>query len=153
MNSLVAIQSRIPPSSESALSKAFLLQEHLLKLPQEDITTHHVLHGGAYVRTIKIRKNIVLTGALIKVPTTLIVDGDVSVYLDDEAKRLTGFHVLAASAHRKQAFIAHEDTMLTMIFATDAKNIEQAEAQFTDEHESLLSRHPHSINEIIITGE
>lgn len=153
MTNLAAIQSRIPPSSEFALAKAFQLQEKMLTQPQEDIATHHVLHGGAYIRTIKIRKDIVLVGALIKIPTTLIVDGDVSVYLDEEVRRLTGYHVLAASANRKQAFRAHEDTMLTMIFATEAKNIEQAEAQFTDEHEKLISRHPDSINEIIITGE
>ncbi len=71
----------------------------------------------------------------------------------DKPMRLTGHCVIPASAHRKQAFTAHEDTYLTMSFATGAATVEEAEDEFTDEAALLLSRRPDSPNEVTITGE
>lgn len=153
MSSVVAVKARVPAMSDQAVQRVYALQAGLSHLPQEDIETHHVLHGGQYSRTVKIRAGVMIVGVLIKVPTTIVISGDASVYLGDQTIRLTGYNVLPASAHRKQAFVAHEDTYLTMSFATDAMTIEQAEDEFTDEGDTLVSRHPDAINEIIITGE
>lgn len=119
----------------------------LANVEQQPCTTYHLLHAGMYHRTVLIRKGEVLTGALIKRATTLIVSGDV----DTNVGRIAGYHVVAASAHRKQGFIANSDTWLTMIFPTDAKGVEEAEAEFTDEAHRLFSRHNENI--IVITGE
>ena len=153
MSNVVAFKDKVPAMSDQAVKRVYELQASLSHLPQVDISTHHVLHGGMYARTVQIRAGVMIVGVLIKVPTTIIVNGDVSVYLGDQTVRLTGYNVLPASPHRKQAFMAHEDTMLTMVFATNATTIEQAEDEFTDEGETLVSRHPDAINEIIITGE
>lgn len=96
---------------------------------------------------------VVITGALIDVPTILIVDGDATVNTGDGAARLTGYRVLAASAGRRQAFVAHADTHLTMIFATRADDVAAAEGEFTSEAGLLLSRQPGATNHITITGE
>lgn len=153
MSNVVEFKSRVPAMTSQAIANVTVLESNLRELPQVAIATHHVLHGGMYTRTIRIPAGVMLTGALIKVATTLVVNGDVTVYLGDASVRVHGYNVLAASANRKQAFYAHADTYLTMSFATAAKTVEEAEAEFTDEADNLMSRQPDAINEIIITGE
>lgn len=153
MNNVVAFSPKVPAMTEEAIGGLRTMQDALKDLPQEEVATHHVLHGGQYTRTIKLKKGVFIIGALVKVPTTLIVTGDCTVNLGDTMVRLTGHGVIPASAHRKQGFLAHEDTYLSMTFPTQAQTVEQAEDEFTDEAATLLSRLPESPNEIIITGE
>ena len=153
MSKLVAPTAKVPAMSQEAIADLQAFQTVLLQLPQAEIATHHVLHGGMYTRTIKLAKGVFIVGALVKVPTTLIVNGDCTVNLGGEPVRLTGYCVIPASAQRKQAFVAHEDTYLTMSFRTNATTVMEAEDEFTDEATALLSRLPDSNNEIIITGE
>lgn len=144
--------SVLPPTTPAALGKIHDLENLLAEETQIDLITHHVIHGGVYSRTICIPKGSVLTGALIKIPTTLVVCGKCSVLVGDAIEVLIdGYHVFAASAGRKQAYIAHEDTFITMSFRTSARTVEEAEAEFTDDADRLLSRH--GINETVITGE
>ncbi len=147
-----AVGGILGPTTPAALAKVCELEKRVLEVPQVEFTTHHVLHGGVYYRTICIRKGVVLTGALIKIPTTLVVSGKATVLIGDGEEHLVeGYRVFAASAGRKQAFITHEDTYITMSFKTNAKTVEEAEAEFTDDHERLMSRR--GVNEIVITGE
>jgi hypothetical protein len=88
---------------------------------------------------------------LIQVPTLLIVSGDCLAFVGDESVRITGYHVIAANEHRKQAFQALADTTLTMIFASSALTVEAAEEEFTPQFECLLSRHPDAVNHVIDT--
>ena len=119
--------------------------------PQIPIRTLHVLHAGMYARTIRIPAGVALTGALIKIPTLLTISGDATVLIGEEEVRFTGYHVLPASAGRKQAFVVHADTDLTMLFPTIATTIEEAENEFTDEADRLFSRH--GGNTVTITGD
>lgn len=148
----VVQQGIVPPTTHRAEKLVRQLEERVLAVPQVPIATHHVIHAGVYSRTIMMPKDTVLTSALIKIPTTLVICGDCSVLVGNtDEVRVTGYRVLAASAGRKQAYIAHEDTFITMSFKTKARTVEEAEAEFTDEHERLMSRH--GINDILITGE
>lgn len=153
MHNLIATDNIIPSMSEMAINSVRQLEFYTLKAPQTEIPTSHIFHAGVYARTIVIPKDVILTGALIKRSTLLVMSGDVVVYIGDEAKEMIGNHVFAASANRKQAFVARTDTYLTMIFATDAMTVDDAEEEFTDEFERLSSRSAHAINTIIITGE
>lgn len=117
------------------------LEALCLEREQTPIVTHHLIHAGMYARTITIPAGIVLTGALIKRATILILNGDATMATGEDNVRLTGYHVLSAGAHRKQAFLAHADTQLTMLFPTAARDILTAEAEFTDEADRLISRH------------
>jgi hypothetical protein len=60
--------------------------------------------------------------------------------------------VLPAAAGRKQAFLAQADSHITMIFATAARSVAEAEREFTDEADNLVSRRAGG-NRIVITGE
>lgn len=153
MSDLVVADSRIPAMTDRAIDMVRELERLVVTMPQTEVETHHVIHGGMYARTILVPANAVLTGALINVPTMLIINGSVRVTIGDEAVDLHGHHVLAASAKRKQAFLAIEDTWLTMLFATDAQSVAKAEQEFTDDADLLMSRRPAAKNITIITGE
>lgn len=145
-------QLALPASTPVGIQAAQRVQEVLLALPQVAIATHHVLHAGVYSRTICIPAGTVLVGALIKVPTTLVVHGCASVLIGDAQERvLNGYHVLAASAGRKTSYIAHTDTHITMSFRTEARTVEEAEREFTDEADHLMSRTGENI--VVITGD
>jgi len=89
---------------------------------------------------VMVPAGVLITGVLIKIATLLIVQGDALVYIGGEPTRLNGYNVVPAAAGRKQAFIAESDVYLTMIFPTDALDVDEAERQFTDEVELLVSR-------------
>ena len=153
MNNVAITQNHIPAMSAMAVEKVRQLENIVLSVPQTIIPTDHLFHAGIYARTIMIPSGVVLTGALIEIATVLIVHGDCVVYIGEKAKELHGYNVLAASAGRKQAFVALADTYLTMLFATDAKTVEEAEDWFTDESDLLFSRAEYAINNVTITGE
>lgn len=152
MNELAQHHPHLPAMTGDAVSAVRRLEDVIRQHEQIDIRTHHVIHGGAYYRTICIPAGAVLTGVLIKIPTTLVLHGDATVFTGAEEVRLCGHHVLPASAGRKQAFIAHEATWLTMSFPTRAQTVEEAEHEFTDEAELLMSRGSSS-DVVVITGE
>ncbi|WP_369952278.1 hypothetical protein [Ralstonia syzygii] len=144
----------IPAMSDDEVDQVRRLERALLSGgAQVELPTSHVLHAGMYSRTVHIPADIVLTGALIKVATLLIVSGDATVFVGSESVRLRGYHVLPASAGRKQAFIAHAETALTMLFPTRAQTVEEAETEFTDEANLLLSRQHAEQQTLTITGE
>ena len=144
-------KNRIPAMNSEAIARVYEYEAEALKRKQVPIKTFHILHAGMYTRMICLPKNVALTGALIKIATLLTINGDVTVKLGEKEVRYTGYQVFPASANRKQAFAAHEDTWITMQFATQAKTVEEAENEFTDESSILLSRHGE--NEVVITGE
>lgn len=151
MHNLIANNNSIPAMSTAAIDKVRQIEALALKMPQVDIGTQHIIHGGIYARTVMVPAKTMITGALIKVATLLIIQGDAIAYIGDKSLELRGYNILPASAMRKQAFIAQTDVYLTMIFATDVQGVKEAEEQFTDDSDSLISRHMK--NEIIITGE
>ena len=128
------------------------MESHLLGIEQVAIQTHHHFHAGLYSRTIRIPAGVMITGALIKIPTLLIVSGHVSVFIGGKSIELVGYHVVPGQAGRKQVFLAHADTDLTMTFATLAKTVEEAESEFTDQPTALMSRQQ-SNDLITTTGE
>jgi hypothetical protein len=136
----------------AAIEKVRRLESEMLKMPQVNIETRHVIHGGMYARSITIPAGVVLTGALIKVATLLIVTGHTTVYIGEETRELQGCNVIPASGGRKQVFVAHADTELTVIFPTTARTVEEAEREFTDEYDLLASHQEDNQNHTIITG-
>jgi hypothetical protein len=151
---LTTQHGRIPPMTPAAIANVTALEQQILTLPQTPIRTQHVLHAGMYSRTIIIPAGIVLTGALIKIPTLLWITGDVTAWCGPgEGIRVIGVAVIPASAGRKQAFVTFKETSVTMAFPTSAKTVEQAEAEFTDDTDLLFSRRDPDLNTTIITGE
>jgi len=130
----------IPAMDEAAIDNVRQLTAAMAELPQVPIPTEHILHAGLYARTVFVPAGVIITGVLIKIPTLLIVHGDALVYIGGASLRLEGYNVVPAAAGRRQAFVAESDLHLTMLFASDAASVDQAERQFTDEFEQLVSR-------------
>ncbi|WP_420997606.1 hypothetical protein ACKI2N_012410 [Cupriavidus sp. 30B13] len=136
----IAPPARIAPMRAEDIEQVRRLERALLAEPQVDLQYHHVLHAGMYARTVRIPAGVVITGALIKLATILVVNGDVSVFIGTETVRLQGYHVIPACAGRKQAFLAHTATDLTMVLSSRASTVEEAESEFTDEADLLQPR-------------
>src|SRR6185312_1838312 len=143
----------LAPTKPELVERLTEAQNAFLKLPQADIFTQHLLHGGMYARTITMPPNLALIGAHIKVPTIVITVGSGKVRLNEGLADIQGYQVLPASANRKQIFVSHDGPLIiTAIFPTDAKTVEEAEREFTDEYELLMSNWQ-DLNEVVITGE
>jgi alpha-acetolactate decarboxylase len=120
--------------------------EHTLQ-----VQTEHILHAGMYSRTIRVAEMMAFTSVLIKIPTILTVNGKCCVFAGDRWHTLEGYNVIPASAGRKQIYVTLEPTEITMTFPSEAKTVAEAEAEFTDEHEMLLTRRRGS-DLITVTG-
>jgi hypothetical protein len=125
----------------------------LANVRQVEIETEHLFHAGIYGRTITLPAGILLTNAFIKIPTILIVQGSILILGNNGWDRLDGYNVIPCSAGRKQVALAITDCQATMLFATASKVVEEAEAEFTDDHERLFSRKEGYRNIVKITGE
>jgi len=143
----------IAPMSAAAIDKVRALERQAARLPQLPIETSHLFHAGMYARTVRIPAGVMITGVLIKTATILIISGDVVMYVEGKAKELHGYNVFAASAQRKQAFVALSDAAMTMLFPTEAKTVAAAEDEFTGEADLLLSRRDPGSNTVTVTGE
>jgi len=151
MLDVVATRPVIPAMSAQAIRAVRALEERVLTLPQVPIETRHLLHAGMYARTICVPAGVLITGAHITIPTLLIVSGHATLFIGGEDVELKGYAVIPASAGRKQAIYAHADTLLTMLFPTTARTVEEAEQEFTDEPDRLGSRR--APNHVTATGE
>ena len=139
----------LPPTSDETVEKIRAVADKIREYPQIEFITEHVFHAGMYARTVRIPAGIVFTSVLVKIPTILIVNGVCDMLAGDDLIRLEGFNVLPASSGRMQIYVTHTGVELTMLFPTDAETIEQAESQFTDEADILMS---HSLPNEISTG-
>lgn len=153
MNNLTVKTDIIPAMSNEAIDKIRTLETEALKQPQIKMMINHVLHGGMYARTGMVPAGSLLTGALVKRATILIISGHMRLRVGDETVDVEGYHVFAASAHRKQAGLAITDTWVTMLFATEADSVAEAEIEGTDDADQLFSRKKDAINSFVVTGE
>ena len=130
----------ITATTEAGMANVCQMETEVLAMPQVPVETSHVLHAGVYARTVMIPAGCVMTGALIKIDTVVVIQGAASFYVGDDVVYFEGYNVVPASAGRKTVVYADEDTWVTMFFQTTAKTVEEAEEQFTDETGKLGSR-------------
>lgn len=135
------------------IEKVRAVESELMKHPQMKLNTLHVIHAGMYSRTVIVPAGHAIVGVLIKVPTQVIVTGTARVLVRDEFLELYGCNVLPAQAGRKQIFIAITDIYITMIFPSEAQTVAEAEAEFTDETDLLMSHKDESLNLFVKTEE
>lgn len=118
------------------------LKEELVANPdaEVEIPCEQHLHAGFYSRTIFIPKDTVAVGVTILKDTQLVISGHVLMNDGTHVVEIEGYRVLECKAGRAQIARTLKDTYMTMSFATDAKTIREAEDEFTDEPEQLLTR-------------
>lgn len=119
-----------------------VIEQAALQLPQIDLSTTMLAHGGLCARTILIPAGTLLTGALTNLPNICIVCGDITVTTDDGPQRLTGFNVLPAAPGVKRVGIAHADTYWTTVWRTELTDPQAIEDEMTDETGLLQTRRP-----------
>lgn len=122
--------------SERICSRVY---EYLLDSPYKFSTppVNHFLHGGIYTRTLFLPKGILAVGARIKVPTTVILHGDVLLSNGINVVRSTGFSTFKGVPNRRCIAYALENTYFTTHNVSKAKTLEEAEKEFTDEWQLL----------------
>jgi len=153
MSELVPVHTRLAPTSPAAIEKVRALTGILLQAPQTKFVTEHMLHGGLYTRTVRLPADTVCTAVLILVPTVLITSGKATIYSDDELIHVEGYRVLPGSAGRKIAFVTHSDFSMSMLFTSEAKTVDEAQKEFTPEHELLVPLDRADEHLVLITGE
>lgn len=153
MNALACAIDSLPATPQNLVDKLTRVQDDFLKIDQLPIKTEHVLHAGMYVRTVTMPPCSWLIGALIKRATIVIAVGTGKVFLGHCWQPIAGYRVMPAQAGRKQLFVSDGPLIITMMFPTSAKTVEEAENEFTDEAALLLSRSQPELNDVIITGE
>ncbi len=116
------------------------MEDILLQMPQIDLRTEQLVHGGMAARTIFIPAGTVLTGALTNIDNLCVAFGDITVTTDDGPKRLTGFNVIPAMAGAKRAGVAHSDTWWVTIHRTDLTDLGAIEDEMTGESHRLQTR-------------
>lgn len=130
----------VPATSPELLLKVRDFERAAIRADQVPVATEHLLHAGMYARTVRLKPGTAITGALIKRATMLVIQGSVLMLVNAGFADLHGYNVIPASAGRKQVFVARSDVDITMIFPTAARTVGEAEAEFTDEVDLLLSR-------------
>lgn len=152
LRELSPLPAVVPACTPETLELLDQVQDVLMNTPQIALMTEHVIHGGMYARTVRLDPGTIISGALVKVPTMLIVNGHARVFVADGWNEILGYNVLPASAGRKQLFVALSPVEITMVFPTSAKTVEEAENEFTDEADLLLSRRK-GLDLTTVTGE
>lgn len=152
MSGITITYPALSPTEPGVIERLLKVQDKILQLEQVPIRTEHVIHAGMYSRTVTMPPSTVLVGALIKRPTIVITVGSGRVLIGKDWAEIGGYQVLPASANRKQIFVSDGPLIITMIFPTLVKTVEDAEREFTDDHELLLSRRQ-DLNSVTITGE
>ncbi len=149
MSELAIAEKLLPPTPAEIIEWIREVEGRAREFEQVQVKTEHVLHAGLYARTAHVPAMAHFTSVVIKIPTLLVVSGYCYVLAGAQWVKLTGYHVFPASAGRKQIYITKEPTSVTMIFATAAKTLEEAEAEFTDEGDDLLSRKQPESNHVM----
>lgn len=98
-----------------------------------DPPIQHFLHGGIYTRTMFLPKGCAMLGALIKVPTTCVIHGDIILSNGINSVRSTGFATYQGVPNRRCFAYAIEDTYFTTHNVSKATTLDEAQKEFTDE--------------------
>lgn len=153
-NTLRVPTTALASATSAAIEKVNQLAVQIREqLPTCPFVTEHMLHAGMYTRTVRLPSGAVCAAVLITPPTVLIIAGSADIYVNDDLVRVDGYTVLPGSAGRKIAFITHSAVAMSMTFPTNAKSVDEAQKQFTVEHELLVPLSKAEDHLVLITGE
>ncbi len=137
----IALRKTMPAMSAKEIDRVSALRAASLTMPQVDNRIEHAIHGGMYHRTGHYPAGVTMTSVFVVVPTLLIVRGEVDIYVGEgNVVRVRGYEVVEGQANRQPAFHFLADTVMTMVFATAAQTVEDAENEITPEPHALQSR-------------
>ena len=110
--------------------KIVRLEEQLMKMEgdQIEIETNHHFSNGIYAREVFIPKGTLLTGKIHKTEhLNILSKGDVSVLTEFGADRHEGHKTFISQPWTKRVVYAHEDSIWTVLHATNETDLEKIE--------------------------
>ena len=124
------IESAIESGSRASVER---LQAELSKLPQYEPKTRHYFHGGMYCREVYRDAGVLVVGKVHKQEHFyLIVSGRVRIGRDEFG---AGALILSKPG-TKRAVLSIEPTTCMTFHRSDAKTVEDAEAELVEEDDS-----------------
>lgn len=112
--------------------KVLMLEQEMLKAPQVVIPVRHDFSPGVYSRTITIPAGTILTGRIHKYEQLNILSGgEMSVLTDDGMKRVAAPFIVVSPPGTKRIAMAHTECTWSTILATEEKDPDVIEAEFT----------------------
>lgn len=127
--------------------EALMLQQAAETGTEVELPLHQQLHAGIYTRTVWQPAGTTLVAARVRVPTTVILDGNQWVAgASANAIHFKGRHVLAAEPGRKVHVTAIKDSVCTTCYRTDAATVEEAEREYTEEWTKLQNNRLNTLN-------
>lgn len=105
---------------ETTREKVNRLEDALRSVPQVDCPIRHHFAPGIYAREITIPKGTVLTGAVHKQESLVVLSaGRLRLVTDDGTVEISAPYMLTCKAGAKNAALALEDSVWTNFFATE----------------------------------
>lgn len=112
------------------------LQREVSKLPQYEPFTKHYFHGGMYCREVWRDANVLVIGKVHKKEHFyLIVSGSVSV---NGAPVVDGPVLMKCEPGTKRAVLSLTPVLCMTFHRTDAKTVEEAEAELVEEDDTSM---------------
>lgn len=136
----LAALNALPPTPPAVIERIREVESRMREFDQAELWTEHVLHAGLYARTLRLPASCLIVSVLVKIPTMLCVHGRAWVFAGEIWQRIDSYQAFPAMGGRKQIYLTETPTEITMLFRTGARTVAEAEAEFTDEADSLLSR-------------
>ena len=132
----------VPTGEVPTLDNIEEFNELLQQFPQEHIPVQHLVHGGMYSRTIRVKAGTYAVGAMLNHDNISVMVGDCTCSTDDGMVRLTGFNVLPASAGGKRVGYFHSDTDWTMIMRIPdgMRDVDAIEQYITCEYDKIQTQ-------------
>lgn len=123
------------------LDKVEQFEKALLTLPQVQIPTEHLVHGGMYARTVFVPAGTYSVGATLNCDTISIVMGTVELVTDNGTVIIEGFNVIPANAGIKRAGRFLTDTYWCTVMAVPESVTTPAAAEefMTDDFNRLIN--------------
>ena len=109
-----------------------------MKLPQIELQTHHIFHGGLYCRILPRPAGTTIVGKVhLRDHVYICTKGRVRVTTDEGVKDLRAGDVLVCKVGTKRAVYAYEDSICMTVHASDVQTVEEAENLVEPEPDSL----------------
>ncbi len=124
---------------ETTREKVNRLEDALRSVPQVDCPIRHHFAPGIYAREITIPKGTVLTGAVHKQESLVVLSaGRLRLVVDGGTVEISAPHTMTCKPGAKNAALALEDSVWTNFFATDETDTDKLVGILTESKASDL---------------
>ena len=124
---------------ETTREKVNRLEDALRSVPQVDCPIRHHFAPGIYAREITIPKGPVLTGAVHKQESLVVLSaGRLRLVTDDGTLEISAPHTMTCKPGAKNAALALEDSVWTNFFATEETDTDKLVEILTESKASDL---------------